>query len=148
MAKFIYRLQGTLNLKEKLEEQKKMEYGQAIAKLEMEKNYKTELENEKHNGVVAIRESIKKGISPQYIQSYNRYIDVVKDKIVMQEKVILTAEKNVEKKRLQLVDAMQERKKLEKLREQAFIVYQEEEKIAEQKIVDEIVSYKYNNRAN
>ena len=148
LAKFVYRLQGTLNLKAKLEEQKKMEYGQAITKLDTEKNHKIVLENEKYNNISAIRRNIENGISPQYIQSHNNYIRVLKNKISMQEKVILAAESNVEKKRLQLVDAMQERKKLEKLREQALIVYQEEEKIAEQKMVDEIVSYKYNNRLN
>jgi len=39
--------------------------------------------------------------------------------------------------------AMTEKKTLEKLKEKKLIVYKEEEKRNEQKIIDEIVSFKY-----
>ena len=38
MAKFIFNMQGLLNIKEKLEEQSKTEYGKALSRLEQEKN--------------------------------------------------------------------------------------------------------------
>lgn len=144
MAKFAYRLQGTLNLKEKLEEQKKMEYGHAIARLESEKQRLLELEEEQNLCMEQFRTTVTKNISQMKVQQYNGYIKILKTRAKEQMKVIAVAEKNVEKKRTDLVYAVQERKKLEKLREKAFEEYLGEEKIAEQKAVDEIVSYKYN----
>ena len=144
MAKFIYRLQGTLSLKEKLEEQKKMEYGHAIAKLESEKQRLLELEEEQNLCVDQFRTTVSKSINQLKVQQYNSYIKILKVRVKEQMKVIAVAEKNVEKKRTELMYAVQERKKLEKLREKAFEEYLSEEKIAEQKAVDEIVSYKYN----
>lgn len=144
MAKFNYRLQSTLDLKGKLEEQKKIEFGQAIARLEAEKQKKIDLENQKSDNINLFRESIAQGIRPDDLKQYNTYIDVLKIRIKGQDRAIQLAEKAVEKKRLELVEAVQERKKLEKLRERAYEEYVIEEKIAEQKIVDEVVSYRYN----
>ena len=50
----------------------------------------------------------------------------------------------VEQKRLVLLNAMKERKVLEALKEKEMENYFREELKKEQKIIDEIVSYKYN----
>ena len=53
------------------------------------------------------------------------------------------AEKNVEAARLKLNEVMMERKTHEKLKEQAFEVFKQEMQYAENKEIDELVSYTY-----
>lgn len=145
MAKFKFRMQNFLSLRERIEEQKKLDYGRAVAKREHEKQVKAALILRRESYITTFREQIKgEVINPIEVQSYNDYIDWLKHKIIEQEKVVILAEKFAESKRLELVEAMKERKMLEKLKEKDAEVFRIEEKLTEQKLVDEIVSYRYN----
>lgn len=146
MAKFLFRLQGFLNLKVKVEDQKKLAYAQALRKLEEAKQLKQKLENEKENSISSFKKGVQEKIDSFRFQQYNNHIELMKKKIQEQDKVIALAKENAEKKRLDLVEAVKERKMLETLKEKAHVEYVNDEKIAEQKIVDEIVSYQYNDR--
>ena len=57
--------------------------------------------------------------------------------------VLNVAEKNVEAARLKLNEVMMERKTHERLKEQAFEVFKQEMQYAENKEIDELVSYTY-----
>ncbi|MBR1445138.1 MAG: flagellar export protein FliJ [Firmicutes bacterium] len=144
MAGFKFRLQSYLNVKEKIEDQKKLDYGKALNKLEEEKKEKVLLENEKNMNIHKFRESIESGIKPLELQNYNNYIEYMKKKIAEQDIVIDIAKQNVEKCRTELVEAMKNRKMLETLKDKDREEYNKEQLLAEQKIVDEIVSYQYN----
>lgn len=144
MAKFIFNMQGLLNIKEKLEEQTKTEYGKALSKLEQEKNILLNLENEKQQNILNFKQSIDKGVKPNYINSINQYIHILDTKIQHQIENINNEKKVVEEKRLALLEAMKQRKVFETLKEKAKENYFKEELKNEQKIIDEIVSYKYN----
>ena len=144
MAKFVFNMQGLLNIKEKLEEQSKTEYGKALNKLEKEKNILLNLENSKKQNIVNFRESINKGVKPNYIKNINQFISLIDKKIEEQIENINKAEEIVEQKRLILLNAMKERKVFEALKEKEKENYFREELKKEQKIIDEIVSYKYN----
>lgn len=146
MAKFLFRLQGFLNLKVKVEDQKKLAYAQALRKLEEAKQLKQKLENEKENSISSFKKGVQERIDSFRFQQYNNHIELMKKKIQEQNKVIALAQENAERKRLDLVEAVKERKMLETLKEKAHVEYVNDEKIAEQKIVDEIVSYQYNDR--
>ncbi len=146
MAKFIFRLQSFLSLKEKIEDQKKQIYALALSQLEKEKQVKVVLLKEKNNNINAFREKAAKKINPREFVIYNNYIDLLKKKIIHQEKVIALAEQNAEDKRLELVQSVKERKMLETLKEKEHTEFLKEQQIVEQKIVDEIVSYRFNNR--
>jgi len=141
MAKFIFRLQPILGLKEKIEDLKKNEFGKAVALLAMERQKKIEMEQLKADTIDGFRDSIKQGINPDDIRQHNWYINKLKHMIEKQVQVIFRAEAHVEEKRAELVEAMREKKTLETLKENEFEEYLEEEKRAEGKIVDEIVSY-------
>lgn len=144
MAKFIFNMQGLLNIKEKLEEQAKTEYGKALAKLEQEKSILLNLKNKKQENILSFRESINKGVKPNYIDNINKYISFIDKKVEEQTQNINKAKEIVEEKRLALLEAMKERKVLETLKEKEKENYFKEELKNEQKIIDEIVSYKYN----
>lgn len=144
MAKFIFNMQGLLNIKEKLEEQSKTEYGKALTRLEQEKSILLNLKNKKQENILSFRESINKGVKPNYIDNINKYISFIDKKIEEQMENINKAKEIVEEKRLALLEAMKERKVLEALKEKEKENYFKEELKNEQKIIDEIVSYKYN----
>lgn len=144
MAKFIFNMQGLLNIKEKLEEQAKTEYGKALNKLEEEKNILLNIENEKQQNILNFKQSIDKGVKPNYINSINQYLHILDKKIEQQAVNVDNAKQFAEEKRLALLEAMKQRKVFEALKEKAKENYFKEELKNEQKIIDEIVSYKYN----
>ena len=108
MAKFAYRMQSILDIKEKMEGQAKIAYGVANAKL-MDEQGKLQQ--------IMIR---KAGYESQARNLVNGTIDVPK-----------------------LNEVMMERKTHEKLKEQAFEVFKQEMQYAENKEIDELVSYTY-----
>lgn len=144
MSKFIFKLQSLLNIKEKLEEQNKIEYGKALAALEEEKSKLINLETKKNDNILNFRESIKKGIKSEYIKNINYFIVYIDKKIEEQLCNIEKAENFVEEKRLILLNSMKEKKVLETLKDKEKEIYLKEVMKEEQKNVDEIVSYKYN----
>jgi flagellar FliJ protein len=143
MARFNFRLQPLLSVKEQIEEQKEIEYGQALQRLDEERRRKQMLLDWKEEHIRLFREALEIRIDPADSRRFNNFIEKLKQRIIEQDKRIEAAEAYAEKKRLELVEAMKERKMLESVREHRLEDFNTEEKIAEQKIVDEIVSYKY-----
>ena len=143
MAKFVFRLQSYLGVKEQLEEQKKNEYGNAIRRLEEEKEKLRMLEFELQENVTLFKKALSTSIAPVEIRRYNNRIEYLKVVIVEQKGRVQAAEQFVEEKRLELVEAMKERKALETVKERSYEEYLKEEQRAEQAVVDGIVSYQY-----
>lgn len=143
MAKFIYGMQNLLNLKEKLEEQKKAAFGVAKSKLdEEERKLEVLLAKKEHyqNALVACF-SLKLDLAA--IKKNETAIKVIQTNIEHQNILIKQAERQVELARIQLTEAMKERKTHEKLREKAFEEFKSELLHEESKEVDELVSFKY-----
>jgi len=138
-------MESFLGVKEKIEEQKKLDYGKALKKLDEEKNLLKLFIEKKNNIIFAMRSSISSGIKSAELKRYNEYIYYIKNKIEEQEIVVKNAEDFAENKRLELVEAMKERKMLDVLKENDKAEYNKEQLLKEQKVVDEIVSYQYNN---
>jgi flagellar FliJ protein len=65
-----------------------------------------------------------------------------------QRENVRLAERAVEAARAKLTEAMKEVKIQEKLREQAFEAFLEEQKVAEAKEIDELVSYRYGQKGS
>lgn len=146
MAKFNFRLQSYLNLKEKLEEQKKMEYGKALAILEEELKIKTELIKKSESIVNDLKTSISHKVDSVTYKNYLYYIEFLKEKLLQQETAILKANELVEEKRRDLREAVKDRKILDKLKEKELETYNKELLLKEQKMTDELVSYKYSSK--
>ncbi|MCL2874013.1 MAG: flagellar export protein FliJ [Defluviitaleaceae bacterium] len=146
MAKFVYSLNTILNVKEKFEDQKRLEYGQAVSQLEKEKEKKKALVSKKDANILLFKKTLIENIEPNEISNINHYTELLKRNIIAQEAVITKAAAFVEQKRVELADAMKERKKYEKLKEKRYEEYLIEEKKEEQKIIDGVVSYKHSNR--
>lgn len=144
MAKFIFSMSSILSLKSRIEEQKRQELGEAITKLEDEKAIFEEFNKQKQISLVKLKHDMNDKINAVNFKNINNYIEFIKKKISIQMDVIIEAEKHVEKKRLELLEATKEKKMFEKIKEKKYEEYIAEEKKQEQKVIDEIVSYKYN----
>ena len=143
MARFNFRLQSYLNVKEQLEDLKKNEYGIALQRLEEERQRKAMLEQELAENVILFKRVLSTTIEPVEIRRYNSRIEILKVWIIQQEERIEVAKKNAEVKRLELVEAMKDRKTLETVKERNYEEHLKEEQRAEQVVVDGIVSYQY-----
>jgi len=131
-----------LTIKEKVEDLKKNEFGKAVSALAEAQRVKTEMEAMRDDCIDEFRRDIDEGIDPEAFRRYNLFIEKMKIAIKNQEQVVARAEAFVEQKRQELVEAMRDKKTLETLRDNDFEEFLIEEKKQEQKVVDEIVSYK------
>jgi len=133
-------------MKYKMEDQKKQEYGLYMAEVEREKHKKQKLLDHKEEKTIEFRHRIDEVINPPGLLNYNNYIEFLKEEAKQQDKIILEAQKKAEKKRQELVESMKERKTLEKLSERQYEVFLIEQKLAEQRVADEMMSYRFDNR--
>lgn len=146
MAKFVFRLQSFLGVKEQIEDLKKNEYGIALRRLEEERRRKEMLEQELVQNVLFLKESVNSIIEPMEIRRYNNRIDILKTWIIKQEEKIKAAEEYAEEKRLELVEAMKERKAIEIVKENAYEEFVKQEDRVTRRTTDELISYKYATR--
>lgn len=143
MAKFIYRMQSILDIKEKLEEQAKMEFAQANGNLAAEEEKLLQLQKRKALYEQQGRELQKDSLKIQEILENREAISRINEFIVLQQLEVQRAKEAVEKARLKLTQAMQESKTQNKLKEKAFETFIKEENAKEAKEVDELTSYTY-----
>lgn len=143
MAKFIYRMQSILNIKEKLEEQARMEFAQANMRLAAEEEKLQQLKDRKISYEEKGRQLQKDSLKVTDIIENQNAIERMKDFIAEQMLEVKRAEAAVEQARLALMEAMQESKTQHKLREKAFEEFMREENAREAKEIDELTSYTY-----
>ena len=143
MSKFIYRMQNILNIKAKLEEQAKMDYGLARARLTEEEEKLECLAKRKSAYEDVARNSLVNSLSVRRMRENKEAILRMDEFMKRQREEIRKAEKKVEIERQKLQAAVQERKIQEKLRENAFEAFMEEEKAQESREIDELTSYTY-----
>lgn len=146
MAKFKFRLQTVLNYKTQQEENKKNELGKAIQQLEAEKKKLRILEGQLAKLVNEFNESAKKTTVTKLIE-YNGFLSVLNKRIKAQKENVNLKAQIVDKIREELLEAVKERKILDKLKEKKLQEFFIETKKDEQKINDEIVSYNFKERS-
>ena len=148
MARFRFSMESVLNIKKKLEEQAKNEYGQTNARLFREQ--------EKLNTFLMRREEAKQKLklilcetlSMTEIRKMEDAVEVLSFYVVQQQLEVKRCEKEVEIAREKLTEAMKERKIFDKLKEKAYEEFLKEENWKEQKEVDELMSFKHGSKIN
>ncbi len=142
MAKFTFRLESVLRIKMQREESVKNELGKAIQRLEAEKRKLAKLENALEEIVEEFNRKVKKTTVGKLIE-FNEYLSLLDSRIKQQKENVNCAAANVDKVREELLQAVKERKILEKLKEKKHDEYLIEQKKLEQKANDEVVSFKH-----
>ena len=143
MAKFIFKMESILSVKEKLEEQAKAEYSIEIIKLRQEEEKLEELENRKDAYQTRLYEAVMDTLNISEIKILEDRVENIKYNIKLQLIVIANQQKNVDRAREKLDNAMKERKTYEKLKEKAFEEFKEQINAEEQKEINELVSFKF-----
>ncbi len=146
MAKFVYKMQNILNIKMKLENQAKIAYGQANAKLLEEQGKLQKILVRKAGYEKQAKKLVSGTICVADIKENKRAIDTMKSIMRQQMLEVQLAERNLEAARARLNEVMTERKTHEKLKEHAFDEFKQELEYEESKVVDELVSYTYHTR--
>lgn len=143
MAKFTYRMQNILDIKIKMENQAKIAYGIANARLVEEQEKLQAILMRRAGYERQAQELVKGSLNIRDIQECKHAIDVMKSMQRTQMMNVHAAEKTLEMARIELNQVMVERKTHEKLREKAFEEFKQETLRAEGKEIDELVSYNY-----
>ncbi len=147
MAKFKYRMQNILDIKQKLEESAKMEFSEANIRVMEEEEKLSEIEDRKRMYEAEGKRLRSARLHVADIKNNTQAISVLGGMVKVQEKEVEKAKVVQEQKRLKLQNAMQERKTQEKLYENAFEAFVREENARESKEIDELTSYVYGKRS-
>lgn len=146
MAKFVYKMQNVLNIKERMETQAKTEYAQMLGALHDEENKMREIMNTLNGYKQRAKELSVGKLDVSMIRRCSDAIRITEDMAKNQAVRVKIAERNVEASMLKLAEAVKERKVQEKLKEKAFEDFLRELNAQEMKEIDEVVSFNYNNR--
>ncbi len=144
MAKFVYRMQNILNIKQKLETQAQMAYSIANQKYLDEQKVLQQYLIRRVGYEKKLKEAVQGNLDLEEVAHARANVNDMKTIVRRQMMNVHTAEKEMEDARAALNEVMQERKVQEKLREKAFEEFKQEIAAAETKEIDELVSYTYN----
>ncbi len=144
MAKFIYKMQNILDIKNKLETQEKTAFAIAVQKLRTEEERLSRIENDIYEYEELIRQQNDGMLNLQEWKRCNEALEYKKNEKKNQIQQIKLAQKNVDIARGRLNKIMVERKTQEVLKEKAFEEFVHEVNESEKKEVDELVSFTYN----
>jgi flagellar FliJ protein len=146
MAGYKFKLQNILKLKENMERDKKNEFGAATQRFDKERLKLEQLNAEMYNMCEKIEEAVSNGISAKELLLQHQFKDYYKHSISNQIIRRKMAEEHMEICRHKLVEAVQDRKIMEKLKEIDYSKYRYIEQKIEEKLVDDLVSFKHSNK--
>ncbi|MBP5178420.1 MAG: flagellar export protein FliJ [Lachnospiraceae bacterium] len=143
MTKFSFRLESILQIKIKLEEQAKMEFAAAKMRLNEEEDKLQALKDRKEAYEQELKRLYMGNLDVRRINSTSAAIEVTETQINTQVFAVKRAEKKVAVASDKLSTVMQERKSMEKLKENKLAEYMREYNEEESKQTDELISYQY-----
>lgn len=141
---FKFKFQAILDIKTRLEDLKKVKFGEATEELRVQIEKLNIIIYEQEEQCRIMKEKNNDKITVKDLIAHNNYMIRLKKNREIQHLVVEKAEKKLEEARIELVEASRERKKYELLREKKLAEYWEDYYKKEQMSLDEIVSYKYN----
>lgn len=144
MAKFKFKLQSVLELKIKNEDDEKRRFADVLQLQAREEEHMRQLQIKRER---LIRELKAKqgagGINVTELQMYSNGVERVKHEIINQELRLREVAMMVEEQRRRLIEATQEKKIYEKLRENQEKAFKDEEEYKEKLMIDELATLKY-----
>lgn len=147
MARFVYRMQSVLNIKQQTENQTKMEFALAQNELNQQLDILDEYVKRKERYLQEAEELRNEDSLKLQDILDNQYATAQMDVMIKQQSMVVKQyEERVEKVRVKLTRNVQERKMQESLRERAFAEFLEEQKQEEAKENDQRSSFTYAQR--
>ena len=143
MARFRYRMQNILDIKNKLEVQARNSYAAARMKLSQEEEKLDRMFEQKKTYEENYRQQLSGNINILQINICKNAIELCKNQIKKQLVEVKVASLNMEAAQKRLGEVMKERKIQEKLREKAYEEFLQELNDQEKKEIDELVSFRF-----
>jgi flagellar FliJ protein len=143
MAKFVYRMQNILNIKEKLESQARITFSMANAKYQEEQQLLQEYVVRRTGYERRLKELMQGELDLAEVAHARADLNNMKTIVRRQMLEVHKAQTAMEEARAALNEVMQERKIQEKLRDKAFDEFKHELAASETKEIDELVSFTY-----
>ena len=144
MAKFRYRMQNILDIKLKLESQAEIAYSAANAEYQEQQEILQKLLIRRNGYERRLRELMEGELDVAEVKHAKADVEAVREMVNRQMIQVQKAQQKVNAARAELNQVMMERKTQEKLRENAFEDFKKELADAENKEIDELVSYTFN----
>jgi len=141
MAGFNFKLEKVLNYKETVENEKKTKFAQIKQRLHKEELLLDDYYKQKKS-IIEEKNSFNENIKAGELYLYNLYINTINKKIERQKSIILKTKEELNKAKDEMLNAVKEKKIFEKLKENKYEEFISEQKKEEEKIVDNLVSYK------
>ncbi len=141
MAKFVYRMQSILNIKEKLEDQARNNFSQARMRLDEENEKLETLKRRKEEYREEGRKIRKDSLDVLKLQENETALKRMDEYIAVQKEEVAKAEKGLERAREKLTEAMKESKIQNRLKEKAFEQFKKDLLAEESKEIDELTSF-------
>lgn len=148
MKRFNFRLQRVLDIKSTIEKVKNRDFLTANNEFQKAVNKLQKFVDTRNKYQENLHQLEKKGIEITYINFYFRYFRMLENQISFQHRMIDIAREEMEKRRLILIDAVKERRILERLKEKKREQYNYEFSIEEQLLSDEISGRKFFHEKN
>lgn len=146
MARFHYRMQSILNIKMKMETQAKQEFAAAKNALDVQQEKLRALQNRQEGYERQAQKLLQGNLNLREIEENKQAILRMEDYITVQREMVRRSELGLERAREKLTEVMKERKTHETLRDKAFEAFVKEENREEGKAVDELTSFRFNDR--
>ena len=143
MARFRYRMQNILSVKEKLETQARNEFAIAAAHEREEEERLNALIARRDAYEAHLKELVGSNLDITEIKEAEDGLEVIKYHVSQQRLNLAAARQELEVARSKLTAAMQDRKTHETLKEKQFEEFKVEEAAKESKEIDELVSYRF-----
>ncbi|HZX20831.1 MAG TPA: flagellar export protein FliJ [Clostridia bacterium] len=142
MEKFIFRFNTVLNVKEKIEDDRKNKLGVSMRKLAVEQNKLNKLFYKKDDLVHNLEEKMQNTIKIEELRNLSYNLDMMQNIISKQIGVVEQSELETENRRKDLIEASKQKKVFEKLKEKDYEEHKYNRLKEEYALTDEIVCYK------
>ena len=143
MARFRYKMQNILSIKEKMETQAKQRFAEAKRKLDLEEEALERLFRKREEIDRHAVEVLQGDLDLHEIEDSQMSRIICDQRIEEQKHRVNRATLELENARAELEDAVKERKTHEKLKEKQFDEFMREENRSESKSIDELTTYTY-----
>jgi flagellar protein FliJ len=145
---FKFKLQSVLEIREKKFEDSQFAFAKAKNKLHQENLIMANLIKTLKKTFLSLEEALKSGgIDQTIIFIHQNYILKLKENIKRQKKAIEAAEKELEEKNQLMLEALKEKKIMEKLRERALSDFKSKIEKQEMLLIDEIATCRHAKKA-
>lgn len=147
MKKFRFRYENILKLRIDYEEEVKTRLKKLNQELNHLEGQKAETELAYHVYKTDVENAMKTGLKGYEIQHINQFQNYYRDRIEALQLDIRHMERRIEDTKFELMEAIKERKIMEKLKEKDLKLYNEAINVMEGKATDEVVNFQNSRRS-